>query len=101
MFDCRSEKPLVRAFICGSRACNSFGIGINSPRAGRLYLSKAISAGLPFFSRTTCLPKSEVSEPLSQTAITTGLPAARAGSVMSRAAQMSGLLTLFALSQAL
>ncbi len=47
MFDCRSEKPLSRAFICGSLPRNSAGIGASSPLAGFEYLSKAINAGLP------------------------------------------------------
>ena len=71
MFDCRSEKPLRRDFIAGSRPAISFGIGISSVFAGFSKRSKPMTAGLPP-SVTRRSRNSAVSTPLSHTATLTG-----------------------------
>ena len=93
MLAVRSENPLVCRSICANRARCSAGNCISSPVDGRLYLSNAMTAGLPL-SRTTWLPKSFVSTPLSQTAMTTGARTCDACRVTSRAAQTSSLCIL-------
>ena len=96
MFACKSEKPFKRDFNCGTLLRRSAGIACNSPVAGFAYLSNAINAGLPSALLTTFAGNSAVSTPLSQIAMLTGLPPLSAGTVVSRAAQMSGLSTLCA-----
>ncbi len=72
MLERRSESPLMRDFIAGTRSRSSAGMGIIGLFDGFSYTSKAINAGLPSFASTTRSPKSFVSTPLSHTAIVTG-----------------------------
>lgn len=96
MSDCMSEKPLVRDSRVGSLLFNSAGMGCNSLAEGLLYLSKALSTGLPPASRTTCVLNSAESTPLSHTATRTGEYFRPGAKATLRAAQMSGLSTLLA-----
>ena len=86
---------MVRDFIVGRRAFTASGRGCNSPLDGFEYLSNAITAGWPDLSSFTRPLKSAVSVPLSQMPTMTGVNGPESGNAMLRAAQMSGLTTVW------